>query len=167
MFDFKYSIFSFVAVLFFALTPPAFAGADVNTAIGAVLVEGKPAPGLAVHGFDVVAFFTQSKPVHGDARFATVHDGATYRFASAKNLAVFQENPSRYAPAYGGYCAYGVSVGAKFDGDPRYWKIVDGRLYLNLSDDIQKAWLKDVQGSIQKANDQWPSLANKLPSEIK
>lgn len=150
-----------------AAAAPAAAGPEVNTATGAVLVAGKPAPGLAVHGFDVVAFFTEARPVQGDAKYAVVHDGATYRFASEANLASFKANPAKYAPAYGGYCAYGVSVGAKFDGDPRYWKIVDGKLYLNLDAGIQQTFLKDVSGAIRKADANWPKLAGKLPSEIK
>lgn len=148
------------------LATPAFAGPEVNTAPGGVLVAGEPAPGLAVHGFDVVAYFTEGKPVQGDAEFAAVHKDATYRFASKENLDAFQANPGKYAPAYGGYCAYGVSVGAKFDGDPRYWKVVDGRLYLNLDEGIQQAWLKDVPGAIKKAEANWPDLAGKQPSEI-
>lgn len=148
------------------LAAPAFAGPEVNTTTGAVLVAGDPAPGLAVHGFDVVAYFTEGKPVQGDAKFAVVHRDATYRFASQANLDAFNANPAKYAPVYGGYCAYGVSVGAKFDGDPRYWKIVDGRLYLNLDAGIQQAWLKDIPGAIKKADANWPKLAGKLPSEI-
>jgi YHS domain-containing protein len=147
-------------------TAPAFAGPEVNTSTGAVLVAGKPAPGLAVHGFDVVAYFTKANPVQGDARFAVVHKEATYRFASQANLDAFKANPAKYEPAYGGYCAFGVSVGAKFDGDPRYWRIVDGRLYLNLDKDIQQSWLKDVPGAIKKAEANWPKLRDKLPSEI-
>lgn len=150
-----------------ATTGPALAGPEVNVATGAVLVDGKPAPGLAVHGFDVVAFFTNRKPVQGNATFATVHKDATYRFASEANLKAFKANPAKYEPAFGGYCAYGVSVGAKFDGDPRFWKIVDGKLYLNLSADIQEAWNKDISGNIKKAEANWPKLASKLPSEIK
>ena len=146
---------------------PAMAGPEVNTATGAVIVDGKPAPGLAAHGFDVVAYFKQSKPVQGNANFAAVHKEATYRFSSEANLKAFKANPEKFEPAYGGYCAYGVSVGAKFDGDPRFWRIVDGKLYLNLSADIQKAWLKDIPGAIKKAEDNWPRLASKLPSEIK
>jgi YHS domain-containing protein len=145
---------------------PAFAGPEVNTATGAVIVDGDPAPGLAVHGFDVVAYFTEGKPVQGDAKFAVVHEGATYRFVSQANLDAFKGDPDKYEPAYGGYCAYGVSVGAKFDGDPRYWKIVDGKLYLNLDADIQKAWLEDVPSAIKKAEANWPDLAGKLASEI-
>lgn len=146
---------------------PALAGPEVNTATGVVLVDGKPAPGLAVHGFDVVAYFKQGMPVQGDAKFAAVHKDATYRFATQENRDEFKRNPDKYAPAYGGYCAYGVAVGAKFDGDPRFWKIVDGTLYLNLSTDIQQAWNKDIPGNIKKAEANWPKLEKKLPSEIK
>lgn len=145
----------------------ALAGPEVNTSAGGVLVAGKPAPGLAVHGFDVVAYFKDGAPKQGDARFATVHNEATYRFASKANLDAFLKNPAKYEPAYGGYCAYGVAVGAKFDGDPRFWKIVDGKLYLNLSGDIQAAWNKDVPGNIQKANTNWKSIAQLAPAEIK
>ena len=150
-----------------AASGPALAGPEVNTATGVVLVAGKPAPGLAVHGFDVVAYFSEGKPVQGDARFAAVHKDATYRFATQQNLDAFKADPAKYEPAYGGYCAYGVSVGAKFDGDPRYWKIVGDKLYLNLDAGVQQAWLKDVPGAIRKAEANWPKLANKLPSEIK
>ena len=145
---------------------PAVAGPEVNTATGAVLVDGKPAPGLAVHGFDVVAYFTDGKPVQGDAKYAVVHKEATYRFASQAHLDAFKADPAKYEPAYGGYCAYGVSVGAKFDGDPRLWKIVGDKLYLNLDSGIQKAWLKDIPGAVRKADANWPKLASKLPSEI-
>ncbi|HXV29971.1 MAG TPA: YHS domain-containing (seleno)protein [Sinorhizobium sp.] len=155
-----------IAAWFGLAASPAFAGPEVNTATGAVLVAGKPAPGLAVHGFDVVAYFTEGGPIQGDAQFAVVHEDATYRFASQENLDAFKADPARYAPVYGGYCAYGVSVGAKFDGDPRYWKIVDGKLYLNLDAGIQQAWLKDVPGAIKKADANWRKLASKLPSEI-
>ncbi len=160
------SLIALAAASAFALSAPAIAGPEVNTSLGAVLVAGKPAPGLAAHGFDVVAYHTAKKPVQGDAKFAVAHKEATYRFSSQSNLKAFKANPAKYEPAFGGYCAYGVSVGAKFDGDPRYWKIVDGKLYLNLNADIQQAWFKDIPGAIKKANANWPKLAGKLPSEI-
>ncbi|MFA5949431.1 MAG: YHS domain-containing (seleno)protein [Hyphomicrobium sp.] len=150
-----------------AMSLPALAGPEVNTATGAVLVDGKPAPGLAVHGYDVVAYFKDAKPVQGEAKFAAKHGDATYRFSSQENLDEFKANPAKYEPAYGGYCAYGVAVGAKFDGDPRYWKVVDGKLYLNLSSDIQETWNKDIASNVKKADGNWPKLASKLPSEIK
>lgn len=164
----KSRILAFVALAgLAAVATPALAGPEVNTATGAVLVGGKPAPGLAVHGYDVVAYFKEGKPVQGDAKFALTHKEATYRFSSQENLDTFKANPAKYEPAYGGFCAYGVSVGAKFDGDPRYWKIVDGKLYLNLSAEIQESWNKDVKGHITKAEANWPKIASKLPSEIK
>lgn len=149
-----------------AVAAPASAGVEVNTAPGGVLVAGKPAPGLAVHGFDVVAYHTVGKPVQGVAKYAVQHGNATYRFANEKNLQAFQDNPKKYEPAYGGYCAYGVSVKAKFDGDPRVWKIIEGRLYLNLDPDIQKAFNKDVAGAIKKADANWGAIKDKHPSQL-
>lgn len=146
---------------------PALAGPEVNTSTGVVLADGKPAPGLAVRGYDVVAYFTDGKPVKGDSRFAVAHGAATYRFSSQAHLDQFKANPAKYVPAYGGYCAYGVSVKAKFDGDPSNWKIVDGRLYLNLDDAIQATWLKDVAGNIKKAEAIWPGIKAKAPNAIK
>jgi len=162
----RIALVTWIIATLFAVAPPAFAGVEVNTAPGDVLVDGKPAPGLGVHGFDVVAYHTQAKPVQGDAKFAVVHANATYRFASKKNLETFKANPAKYEPAFGGYCAYGVSVNAKFDGDPRVWKIVDGKLYLNLDQQIQRAFEKDVAGSIRKAYANWRKLKNKHPSEL-
>ncbi|HSD91452.1 MAG TPA: YHS domain-containing (seleno)protein [Methyloceanibacter sp.] len=159
-------IVAVLTIAFFGVAAPAFAGLEVNTAPGAVLVDGEPAPGLAVHGFDVVAYFTEARPVQGEAKFAAIHNDATYRFASKANLEAFKANPDHFVPAYGGYCAYGVSVGAKFDGDPRFWKVMNGKLYLNLDEGIQQAWLKDVPGAIEKADANWPALAGKSPAEI-
>ncbi len=157
------STIGLVAIVAGLATSPAFAGPEVNTSTGIVLADGKPAPGLAVRGYDVVAYFTDGKPVAGDSALAVVHGAATYRFASKANLETFKANPTKYLPAYGGYCAYGVSVGAKFDADPSQWKIVDGRLYLNLDKGISEAFAKDIPGAIKKAEANWPSLENKVP----
>lgn len=132
--------------------------AKINKAPGGVLVNGKPAPGLAVHGYDVVSFFTDGKPAQGDANFSVVHNDATYRFANQSHLDAFQANAEKYVPGFGGFCAYGVSVGALFDGDPRYWKIVDDKLYLNLDQGIADAFRKDVQAALEKAEVNWPKL---------
>ncbi|MBX9683384.1 MAG: hypothetical protein K2X41_06305 [Hyphomicrobium sp.] len=148
------------------LAAPAFAGPEINTSTGIVTVDGKPALGLAVHGYDVVAYVTEGKPVKGSAKFATNQSSATYRFSSQANLDTFKANPAKYEPAYGGYCAFGVSVGAKFDGDPTLWKIVDGRLYLNLDPGIQANWVKDIPGNIKKAEVNWVAIKDKLPTEI-
>jgi YHS domain-containing protein len=162
----KLTILSIAVAGLIAVTSPVFAGFEVNTAPGQVLVSGEVAPGLAVHGYDVVAYFTDGKPVKGDANLAVVYEEATYRFASQDHLEAFNAAPAKYIPAYGGYCAYGVSVGAKFDGDPNYWKIVDGQLYLNLDQNIADAFRKDVAGAISKAESNWPELRDLDPSKI-
>jgi len=140
----------------------ALAEAEINVAPGLTL----KGPGVAVHGYDPVAYFTAGKPVQGVAEHSIVHSGATYRFANADNLKAFKANPEKFVPAFGGYCAYGVSVGAKFDGDPRYWKIVDGKLYLNLNKEIQKTWLKDVPGNIEKAEKTWTKIEHIAPGAL-
>ncbi len=123
-------------------------------------------PGLAVHGYDVVAYFTQSQPTLGRAKHSTVYKDATSRFASAEHLDAFEDDPEKYLPQYGGYCAYGVAVGAKFDGDPHLWRIVFGKLYLNLNEDVQKTWQKNVPGYIKKADRNWTKIAGKTPEEL-
>ena len=148
----------------FGATPSSHALAvdEINVAPG-MTTQG---PSVAVHGFDPVAYFAQGRPLIGSAKHAVVHDGATYRFASASNMKTFQAGPDQYVPAFGGYCAYGVAVGAKFDGDPRYWKIVDGKLYLHHNEQIQETWLEDVPGNIQKAKKNWTQIKHKDPSDL-
>ena len=131
-----------------------------NITSGKVLVDGKPAPGIALHGYDAVAYFSAGHPTLGNAQTALVHDDATYRFSSKANLDEFKANPARYVPQFGGFCAFGASVGAKFDGDPRLWRVVDEKLYFNLSSDIQQEWFKDIPGNIKKAETHWRTLAD-------
>ena len=135
------------------LSGPALAADEQNTSRGATL----SGPGLAAHGYDVVSYFG-GQPVIGNDKFALAHNGAAYRFASQSNLDTFKADPSKYAPAFGGYCAYGAALNKKFDGDPRFWKIVDGRLYLNLNGDIQAKWSEDVSGNIKKAEINWAKI---------
>jgi hypothetical protein len=138
------------------MAPTASAGAadEINVSKGGTLAG----PGLAAHGYDVVAFFTEGKPTIGSDAHALAHDGGTYRFASQANLDTFKAHLSRYEPAYGGFCAYGTVLGKKFDGDLRFWKIVDGRLYLNLNGDIQAGWSKDIASNITKADSNWQRI---------
>lgn len=142
------------AALIAPLAGAALALDEVNISTGATLAG----PGLAAHGYDVVAYFSRGAPTQGSDKFAIAHNGATYRFASKENLDAFQANPAEYEPAYGGFCAYGVALGKKFDGDPNLWKIADGRLYFNLNADIQATWAKDVAGNIAKANGNWTRI---------
>ena len=143
-------------------SPADVAGADVNTTQGLTLAG----PGLALRGYDPVSYFTEGKPVIGAATYTTTHNGAAYRFATQKNLDAFRANPSQYVPQYGGFCAFGVAVGAKFDGDPELWKIEDGKLYLNLNPDIQEQWDKDITGHIAKADKKWSVIKDKAPADL-
>jgi YHS domain-containing protein len=114
--------------------------------------------GVALKGYDPVAYFTQKQPVLGRADLRVEHGGATYLFASPEHRAAFEAEPAKYVPAYGGYCAYGVAQGAKADIDPAAFTVVDGRLYMNLDAGIQKRWRRDIPGYIKKADANWPAL---------
>lgn len=117
--------------------------------------------GLAIRGYDPVAYFVQGKPVKGNKSFEYRYEGAIWLFADAKNREAFQKDPHKYAPQYGGYCAYGMSRGYAVSIDPQAWTIVDGKLYLNYSLDVQKKWNMDISGFIAKANDNWPKIPKK------
>ena len=142
---------------------PAEAQNQVNTTAGMTLAK---AP-LALHGYDPVAYFTEGRARIGKDAFIAAHDGAAYRFVSQANKEKFEQNPEQYVPQFGGFCAYGVSVGAKFDGDPTLFKVVNGKLYLNLNPDIQKTWQKDVNGNIAKAEQNWTRIREKAPADLK
>lgn len=116
------------------------------------------AQGLAVQGYDPVAYFVVGKPVKGSPEFSAAWNGATYWFANAAHLQTFQTDPARFEPQYGGYCAFGVAQGAKPDIDPQAFAVVDGKLYLNLSPGIQKRWQADIPGHIRKASQNWLTL---------
>lgn len=133
-----------VFTLFISLGFTATAAEDVN------IVDG-----YAVHGYDVVAYFTVGEPTTGKDLYTAEYGGARYRFASAENRNLFAASPAQYAPQYGGYCAFGAAFGRKFDGDPTVWRIVDGKLYLNVDKNVQAKWLRDPEGFIRGANNNW------------
>jgi YHS domain-containing protein len=115
--------------------------------------------GLGAKGYDVVAYFTDNKPTPGTDRFVTEYGGVKWQFANAEHLAAFKADPTKYAPQYGGFCAWGASVGKLFDVDPVHgWKIVDGKLYMNFNGEINATFSQDPQGYIAKANRNWPAL---------
>ena len=120
-------------------------------------------PGIS--GYDPVAYFTDGKPERRSYH-VTVVDGVTYAFANAEHRKMFEANPQKYLPAYGGYCAYGVAVGKKFVADPEVWKIVQGKLYLNLDKGIQQKWDKDTPGYIKKADANWIEIKEKAASDL-
>lgn len=115
--------------------------------------------GLAIRGYDPVAYFTEGQPVRGRAAFTHAWMGATWRFASAANRDLFAADPVRYAPAYGGFCAYAVSEGYTAPTDPDAWRIVQGRLFLNYSRDVQRQWEQDIPGRVRRADENWPRLS--------
>jgi YHS domain-containing protein len=114
----------------------------------------------ALGGYDPVSYFANA-PAKGLVQFSAAHNGATYHFANAENLAKFKANPGSYAPQYGGYCAWATARGYTAPGDPRYWKIVGGKLYVNYDGGVQKKWEKDIPGFITKANANWPTVLEK------
>ncbi|MGE3929268.1 MAG: YHS domain-containing (seleno)protein [Hyphomonadaceae bacterium] len=116
---------------------------------------------VGASGYDVVAYFTERRPVRGIARHRTTHQGVEYRFASAEHLTAFRANPARYLPQYGGYCAWAVSQGYTAPADPNAWRVVDGRLYLNYNAEIQRRWEQDIPGHIRNANGNWPSVLSR------
>ena len=117
-------------------------------------------------GYDVVAYHTDGKATRGTGWHVASHQGTTYLFSSKKNRKLFVKNPDKYLPEYGGYCAYGLSIGKKFYADPTVWKVVDGRLFLNLDTKIQAKFESDLSGNIQKADANWPKVINQNPAGL-
>ena len=113
---------------------------------------------MAIDGWDPVAYFTDGKPVEGSKAYSFEWNGATWRFASAAHRDLFAQAPEKYAPQYGGYCAWAVSQGYTADIDPEAWKIEDGRLFLNYSLEVQKKWAADLPGNVAKGDANWPKL---------
>ena len=123
--------------------------------------------GYAASGYDVVAYFdlpqnpvgqTQPAAVPGKASYVAEYNGAKFAFSSAENLAKFEANPAQYAPQYDGHCAYGVSKGGKVPGNPNLWRIVDNKLYLNITKNVVGFWEEDIPGNINLAENNWPSI---------
>ncbi|HEV3008587.1 MAG TPA: YHS domain-containing (seleno)protein [Burkholderiales bacterium] len=117
--------------------------------------------GLALKGYDPVAYFSEKKPVPGKPEFTARHEGATYRFASAANRDAFAAAPAKYAPQYGGYCAFGAASGYKAPIEPDAWTVVDGKLYLNYNRSVRSQWSSDIPGFVRKADANWPAIRSK------
>ena len=141
-----------IMVVFSIVTSsPAFAIEPIN----------KTSDGVAMKGYDPVAYFMNGKPVRGNIGYEYVWMGAKWHFSSAEHRDLFMKKPEKYAPKYGGYCAYAVSRGSTADIDPEAWTIVDGKLYLNFSRKIQDKWSKDIPGNIKRADENWPIIFKK------
>ena len=120
----------------------------------------------ALEGYDPVAYFTKSEAVRGDGFILSKHEGLTYLFTSKENKAIFDKDPKKYAPQFGGWCAFGVSVGKKFHADPRAFVVHDGKLYVNVNQDILKKFKADLASSIKKAEVNWPKIQSKEESSL-
>lgn len=143
----------FVFLLFLLLT---FGNAH---AAKPVYVGGKER--AAVRGYDVVAYFTESQPVKGSMEFELQHAGTKWLFSSQKNIELFKNNPDKYMPQFGGYCAYAVARGTTASSKPEYFTIHEDKLYLNYSKSVYKRWIKDKDSYIAKANSNWPAVIEK------
>lgn len=116
---------------------------------------------FAVAGYDTVAYHKEMKPVAGKDEFKHTWKGAVWRFASKENLDAFVADPEKYAPQYGGYCAYAVAHNGLSPGNPRHWKIVDGKLYLNLDGSVQTKWERQQAAFIKRGDSNWPNVLKK------
>lgn len=128
--------------------------APVRAATPEIYAEG----GIAIDGTDPVSYFAEGRPAAGDPAHELAWRGATWRFASAGNLARFEADPEAYAPQYGGWCAWAVAEGYTASTVPDAWRIVDGRLYLNFSRGVQRRWERDIPGNIARADANWPAV---------
>lgn len=131
------------------------------SSFAADLVNVSGASKAAVNGYDTVAFFTDSKPVNGSPFISAEYKGATYFFATEDHKKLFTANPAKYAPQFGGYCAFGVAIDKLFPVDISTWQVRDGKLYLNLNPDILKKFNEDAAGNVAKADKNWPGLVKK------
>jgi len=130
-------------------------GASVPCAAGEYFERN----GVALDGYDPVAYFVDRKPVAGNGDLTLEHKGSVFRFSSAANRDRFRAMPDAYSPQYGGFCAYGTASGYKAKIDPGAWSIVDGKLYLNYDAKVQTEWNKDRAGYIVKADGRWPEVS--------
>ncbi len=144
------------------LTAPAFAADEYNVSSG-LTASGAP---LGLHGIDPVAFLGLGNRFDGAAKYAAVHDGVAYYFASASNRDAFKAEPDAFLPQNGGFCTFGVSKGKKFDGDPKYTAIVDGKLYVFLNEEVMRLFQKDPAGVIADAAASWPDIRSVPATEL-
>lgn len=162
-------MFKFISrtlITLFVASIATFSIASVSSAADNVRTNNVSDHNLALKGYDPVAYFDKGEPTSGKSRFSYSYKGVEYRFENATNRDKFAKSPSTYEPQYGGFCAFGASVGLKLEVDPEAFDIVDGKLYLNNSADIQTMWLENPKGRIKAADGHWRKIrgvaANKL-----
>jgi YHS domain-containing protein len=138
---------------------------SLGTFAGSTAADAKPTytglfGNVAAGGYDVTSYFTgKGTPQKGDKSFAVTYNGATYNFASKANADMFKAAPAKFAPQFGGYCSWAMASGYKAPGDPAYYKVVGGKLYLNYDKSVQGKWNKDIPGFIKQANGEWQKIS--------
>lgn len=145
-----------------ALTAPAFAADEYNVSSG-LTASGAP---LGLHGIDPVAFLSLGNRFDGAAKFAADHDGVAYYFTSEASRDAFLAEPGAFLPQNGGFCTFGVSKGKKFDGDPQFAAIVDGKLYVFLNEEVMRLFQQDQAGVIADAAANWPDIRSVPATEL-
>ena len=130
--------------------------------LGALAGEFYEKDGVAIRGYDPVAYFTEGKAAKGTAQFMAAHKGSTFHFSSAANRDAFIAHPAKYAPQYGGFCAFGTAGGYKAAIDPAAFTVRDGKLYLNYDAQVQAKWSSDVAGYVRKADANWPDVMKQV-----
>lgn len=147
----KLMLLPFAAILLVGMTTPSLVDAKDRIYTDWL--------GIAIKGYDPVAFHTEGQPVKGSDQYDLIWQDAAWRFSSAENRNLFEANPEKYAPQYGGYCAWAVAQGTTASVDPKNsWSIINGKLYLNYSKKIKEKWEMDAPGNIQKADANWPGV---------
>lgn len=146
---------SFVSLFGVLLMPLIVAGPHLAWGGPSPVAPVNTAEGLALKGYDPVAYFTFGQPTPGKAEFAYIWQGVTYHFALAEHLQVFKSEPEKYLPQYGGYCAYAMSLSRIADIDPDRWAVVEGKLYLNNNFFAHKLWSFNTSGNITSADENW------------
>jgi YHS domain-containing protein len=148
-----HSIFRHGIALLMLISMPVLADFEIQ----------KDANGVALAGHDPVAYFTEGKPVEGKEKLTAVHDGAIYHFDTEENRDAFKADPEKYLPAYGGYCAYGMTFGQKFPVNGKGFRIEDGKLYVNKDEQVHSEWEKDIPKHLQEAESFWPRVKEAAP----
>ncbi len=160
----KYSLYALVALIAFSAAGCSLLGVGALDKAAAV---NKGSDGVTLKGYDPVAYFSENQPVQGKPEFSTDYNGATWHFASKENRDAFVKEPEKFAPQYGGYCAWAVSHGYTADTDPQTGKVVDGKLYLNYNPGVAKTWDENIPKYIADGDKNWNDLAGKAEASRK
>lgn len=153
---------AFFLIATLAIMPAAFAADEYNVSNG-ITLTGNP---LGMHGFDPVSVIDTDSPEIGNAVYTATHDGVDYYFATKAAQELFEENPAAFLPQFGGFCAYGVYVGKKLDGDVRFADVVDGKLYLFVNAAVFEKYLENRDEVLRVAHDKWSSIRSASISDL-